>query len=155
MSSRSATRRASPASMAEQHPFLLSRRESGSSVCAPVRMNRPTTSYPCSLSSTADAELSTPPDIAKTTRRRMQSLSLRDFTSIEVAVRELFRGKRVRIARLRGGHDFVGDVGDLSQFALTRLPIRHGPQRRSPKSRRENGGDLGDVGDLTPTLDTN
>src|SRR6476661_6529136 len=68
MSSRSATRRASPASIAEQHPFLLSGRQSVSSVCAPVRMNRPMTSYPCSLSKTADAELSTPPDMASTTR---------------------------------------------------------------------------------------
>src|SRR6185369_110670 len=74
MSSRSATRRASPASTAEQQPFLLSRRRSGPSVCAPVRMNRPITSYPCSLSSTADAELSTPPDIASTTRRGMRLL---------------------------------------------------------------------------------
>jgi len=67
MSSLSATRRASPASIAEQHPFLLSRRAS-SCVCAPVRMNSPITSYPCRFSSTADAELSTPPLIASTTR---------------------------------------------------------------------------------------
>src|SRR3954451_6931446 len=73
MSSRSATRRASPASTAEQQPFLLSRRLSVSWACAPVRMNRPTTSYPCSLSSTADAELSTPPDMASTTRPGMTS----------------------------------------------------------------------------------
>ena len=38
-------------------------------------MNRPITSYPCCRSSTADAELSTPPLIASTTRPGMDATS--------------------------------------------------------------------------------
>src|ERR1700693_390278 len=90
MSSKSATRRASAASEALQHPCLcaglLTDRASETpptderigrdepdvaqtaSSVAPDRINSPTTSYPCRLSSTAAAELSTPPLIAKTTR---------------------------------------------------------------------------------------
>src|SRR5580704_5780387 len=94
MSSKSATRRASAASDALQHPCLcedlrgatavseltpsveiigsevapLAVAQTVSSV-APDRMKRPMTSYPWRFSSTAAAELSTPPLIANTTRR--------------------------------------------------------------------------------------
>src|SRR5437016_6072884 len=70
MSSRSATRRASPESWALQQPFLCAGVPS-SGPWTPVRMNRPTTSYPCCLSKYAATELSTPPLIANTTRRDM------------------------------------------------------------------------------------
>src|SRR5262245_35759916 len=66
MSSRSATRRASPASMALQQPFLRSSRTS--SPCVPVRMNNPMTSYPRRLRSQTATELPTPPLMARPTR---------------------------------------------------------------------------------------
>src|SRR5260221_4415653 len=71
MSSRSATRRPSPAWMAEQQPFLRSARLS-SAPRVPVRMNSPITSYPCSFSRYALTELSTPPLMASTTRLDIQ-----------------------------------------------------------------------------------
>src|SRR5262245_20683847 len=67
MSSWSATQRASPASSAEQQPFLRSA-PSSSGPCTPVRMKRPITSKPCSLRRWAATELSTPPLMARTTR---------------------------------------------------------------------------------------
>src|SRR5262245_11117099 len=94
----SATRRASAASLALQHPCLCPAVETtGSAVpteaaaisdlaaavahetvvvqtvssTAPERMKSPITSYPCSRSRYADTELSTPPLIARTTRRGM------------------------------------------------------------------------------------
>src|SRR5258708_5891622 len=78
MSRASATRRASAASLALQHPCLwLLAVTMGSaagpvaqvdSAVAPERMKRPMTSYPASRRRYAEAELSTPPLIASTTR---------------------------------------------------------------------------------------
>src|SRR3954447_817519 len=82
MSSLSATRRASSASLAEQQPCLWfarelkigSRKSAGPSAaqasCAssPCRMKTPITSWPASLSSQAATLESTPPDIARTMR---------------------------------------------------------------------------------------
>ena len=76
MSNISATRRASWASAALQHPALglrvssgtLGHEVSGVSSCWPWRMNTPMTSWPWSRNSQAATLLSTPPDIAKTTR---------------------------------------------------------------------------------------
>src|SRR6478672_7669762 len=124
MSSRSATRRASPASTAEQHPFLLSRRESASPVCAPVRMNRPTTSYPCSFSRTADAELSTPPDMASTTRPGMGLLIDRSVGQVSNLSYTTSQPVQERPpAAVSGGHpDHAGDEHDQQPP----------PQRRHP-----------------------
>src|SRR5262245_4809014 len=82
MSSLSATRRASSASLAEQQPCLWSARglkigswnpdgpSTAQASCAssPCRMNAPITSWPASLSSQAATLESTPPDIARTMR---------------------------------------------------------------------------------------
>src|SRR3954452_13034653 len=82
MSSLSATRRASSASLAEQQPCLWfarglkigSRKSAGPSAahasCAssPCRMKTPITSWPASLRSQAATLESTPPDIARTMR---------------------------------------------------------------------------------------
>src|SRR5438105_13433539 len=78
MSSASATRRASAASLALQQPCLWPSgptMESAAGAVAhavsslvPERINRPITSYPCSRRRYAETELSTPPLIARTTR---------------------------------------------------------------------------------------
>src|SRR5262245_21650651 len=91
MSRASATRRASAASPALQHPCLwLSAATMGSvpfpveqaiSSLAPERMNRPMTSYPASRRRTADTELSTPPLIARTTRVDIEIGLCRHFDS--------------------------------------------------------------------------
>src|SRR5689334_13024998 len=120
MSSRSATRRASPASTAEQQPFLCAGRSSWP--CTPVRMNRPMTSYPCCLSRYAATELSTPPLIASTTRAGMPcSLKMLWITVVYCKGRSPLPLRQIRLHRLfrlaqAGARLFsvAADGGDLT-----------------------------------------
>ena len=73
-----------------------------SSWTAPVRMKTPTTSCPCSLSSTAATELSTPPLIASTTRIGfVELLGLKHRITREMSILEHFAVKAVRGAAAR------------------------------------------------------
>src|SRR6266478_3979233 len=119
MSRASATRRASAASLALQHPCLwLSAVTMGSapfsveqaiSSLAPERMKRPTTSYPASRRRTADTELSTPPLIARTTRVDIEiGLSTGTVTARIVSSLETFgTDNRYRTSRERQNESCV------------------------------------------------